>query len=81
MTARFGGTVPHHDYLKKASSPGILSSTFPEEMNLQLQILVFGDTPAIYDGSTMAHFLLQGYFCMWGLWNQEPETIYQYTLG
>ena len=58
VTSRFGGTIPHHDYLKKhfkSRNPvfNILRRNEPVATDT-----IFSDTPAINDGSTMAQIFV-----------------------
>ena len=58
VTSKFGGTIPHHDYLKKHFKSRNPVFSIPEGMSLLLQTHIFSDTPAINDGSTMAQFFV-----------------------
>ena len=49
VTSRFGGTILHHDYLKKHSN-------IPRRNEPVATGTIFSDIHAINDGSTMAHF-------------------------
>ena len=52
VTSRFGGTIPHHDYLKN------LVFNIPRRNESVATDTIFSDTPAINDGSTMAQFFV-----------------------
>ena len=58
VTSRFGGTVPHHDYLKKQFKSRNPVFTIHRRNEPVATDTVFSDTPAIHDGSTMAQFFV-----------------------
>ena len=65
VTSRFGGTIPHHDYLKKNFKSRNPVSIIPRRNEPVATDTNFSDTPPINDGSTMAQFFCwQGYFGM-----------------
>ena len=58
VSSRFGGTVPHHDYLKKHFKFRNPVFNVPRRNEPVATDTVFSDTPAIHDGSTMAQFFV-----------------------
>ena len=58
MTSRFGGTFPHHDYLKKHFKSRNPVLNIPRRNEPVPTDTVFADTPAICDRSTMAQFFV-----------------------
>ena len=58
VTSRFGGTVPHHDYLKKHFKSRNPVFNIPRRNESVATDTIFSDTPAVYDGSTMAQFFV-----------------------
>ena len=60
VTSRFGGNVPHHDYLKNFKSRNPVFN-IPRRNEPVPKDTVFSDTPAIHDGSTMAQFFVGKY--------------------
>ena len=64
VTSRFGGTIPHHDYLRKHFKSRNPVFNIPRRNEPVATDTIFSDTPAINGGSTMAHSLLQTYFGM-----------------
>ena len=55
---RFGGTIPHHDYLKKHFKSRNPVFNIPRRNEPVATDTIFSDTPAINDGSTMAQFFV-----------------------
>ena len=81
VMSRFGGTIPHHDYLKNILNQEILFSTSPEGMSLLPQTLsVFSDTPAINDGSTMAQFFVGKDTLVWDPYGIQIQKQFINTL-
>ena len=58
VTSRFGGTIPQHDYLKKHFKSRNPVFNIPRRNDPVATDIIFSDTPAINDGSTMAHFFV-----------------------
>ena len=58
VTSRFGGTIPQHDYLKKHFKSRNPVFNIPRRNEPVATDTIFGDTPAINDGSTMAQFFV-----------------------
>ena len=58
MTSRFGGTIPHDDYLKKHSKSRNPVFNIPRRNEAVATDTIFSDTPAINDGSTIAQFFV-----------------------
>ena len=58
MTSRFGGTIPHHDYLKKHFKSRHPVFNIPRRNESVATDTIFSDTPALSDGSTMAQFFV-----------------------
>ena len=58
VTSSFGGTIPHHGYLKKHFKSRNPVFNIPRRNESVATDTIFSDTPAINDGSTMAQFLL-----------------------
>ena len=58
VTSRFGGTIPQHDYLKKHFKSRNPVVNIPRRHDPVATDAIFSDTPAINDGSTMAHFFV-----------------------
>ena len=58
MTTRFGGTIPHNDCLKKHFKSRNPVFNIPRRNEPVVTGIIFSDTPAINDGSTMAQFFV-----------------------
>ena len=58
VTSRFGGTIPHDDYLKKHSKSRNPVFNIPRRNEAVAIDTIFGDTPAISAGSTIAQFFV-----------------------
>ena len=58
VTSRFGGTIPQHDYLKKHFKSRNPVFNIPRRNETIATDIIFSDTPAINDGSTMAQFFV-----------------------
>ena len=58
VTSRFGGTLPHHEYLKKHFKSRNPVFNIPGKNEPVATFTIFSDTPAINDGSTMAQFFV-----------------------
>ena len=58
VTSRFGGTIPHHDYLEKHFKSINPVFNIPRRNEHVATDTIFSDTPAINDGSTMAQFFV-----------------------
>ena len=58
VTSRLGGTIPQHDYLKKHFKSRNPVFNIPRRNEPVATDTIFGDTPAINDGSTMAQFFV-----------------------
>ena len=58
VTSRFGGTIPHHDYLKKHFKSTNPVFNIPRNNGPVATDAIFSDTPVINDGSTMAQFFV-----------------------
>ena len=58
VTSRFGGTIPQHDYLKKHFKSRNPVFNIPRRNEAIATDIIFSDTPAINDGSTMAQFFV-----------------------
>ena len=54
VTSRFGGTIPHHDYLKKPFNSRNPVFNITRRNESVATDTIFSDTPAINDGSAMA---------------------------
>ena len=81
VTSSFGGTIPHHDYLKKHSKSRNPVFNIPRRNEPVATDTVFSDAPAINEGSTMAQFFVgKDTFGMGCIWDQKSETIHQHTL-
>ena len=81
VTSRFGGTIPHHDYLKNHSKSRNPVFNIPRRNEPVATDTVFSDAPAINEGSTMAQFFVgKDTFGMGCIWDQKSETIHQHTL-
>ena len=58
VKSRSGGTIPHHDYLKKHFKSRNPVFNIPRRNESVATDTIFSDTPAINDGSTMAQFFV-----------------------
>ena len=58
MTSRFGGTVPHHDYLEEHFKSRNSVFNIPRRNEPVATDTVFSDTPAIHYGGAMAQFFV-----------------------
>ena len=58
LTSRFGGTIPHHDYLKNHFKSRTPVFNIPRRNEPVATDTIFSDTPAINDGSTIAQFFV-----------------------
>ena len=58
VTSRFGGTIPHSDYLKKHFKSRNPVFNIPRRNEPVATDSTFSETPAINDGSTMAQFFV-----------------------
>ena len=58
VTSRFGGTVPHHDYLKKHFKSRNPVFNIPRRNESVAKDTILSDTHAINDGTTMAQFFV-----------------------
>ena len=58
MTSRFGGIIPHSDYLKKHFKSRNPVFDIPRRNEAVATDTIFSDTPAINDGSAMAQFFV-----------------------
>ena len=58
VTSRFGGTIPHHDYLKKHLKSRNPVFNIPRRNEPVTMDTIFSDTPDINDGITMAQFFV-----------------------
>ena len=58
VTSRFGGTIPQHDYFKKHFKSRNPVFNIPRRNEPVATDIIFSDTPAINDGSTMAKFFV-----------------------
>ena len=58
MTSRFGGTVPHHVYLKKHFKSRNPVFNIPKSNEPVATDTVFSDGPGIHNGCTMAQFFV-----------------------
>ena len=58
VTSRFGGTIPHHDFLKKHFKSRNPVFNIHRRNEPVATDTIFSDTPAINDGSTMAQFFV-----------------------
>ena len=61
MTSRFGGTIPHHDYLKKHFKSTNPVFNIPRRNEPIATDTIVSETPAINDGSTMAQSFVGKY--------------------
>ena len=58
VTSRFGGTIPHHDYLRKHFKSRNPVFNIPRRNEPVATDTMFSDSPAINDGSAMAQFFV-----------------------
>ena len=58
VRSRFGGTIPHHAYLKKHFKSRNAVFNIPRRNEPVGTDTIFSDIPAINDGSTMAQFFV-----------------------
>ena len=58
VTSRFGGAIPHHDYLKNHFKSRNPVFNIPRRNEAVATDTIFSETPAINDGSTMAQFFV-----------------------
>ena len=75
VTSRFGGTIPHSDYLKKHFKSRNPVFNTPRRNQPVATDTIFSDTPAINDGSTMAQFFVRK-----DTLESKARKIYQHSL-
>ena len=81
VRSRFGGTIPHHAYLKKHFKSRNAVFNIPRRNEPVGTDTIFSDIPAINDGSTMAQFFVGKHTLVCDAYQiKSQKTIHQHTL-